>query len=187
MRNIKNNVLIITFLLFVLFACSNQRSLETETAAVKNIVETYCKADLNGARLSAKNYSKSDIHNIITVGDFTEPGWDTASLIKKYLITAVKLNEKNATVTVSYDALGEITGTEEVILNKKTEECTFDLVKINGKWKLKNPYDLNPHISINTAIKHIEELYNAEKACHHPQAPAIIIKLNKMKKDNYGM
>jgi hypothetical protein len=175
------NLLIVLGVMLLLPACTNkQTSFEAESTAAKSLVETYCKADLNGANLSTDNFLKSGLSSFLVSGEFESPGWDTVSLIIKYTITYSKVNGKEAIITVSYDTLGEIPGAEEVTIDKRIENYNFKLVKIDGKWRLKTPYDLKPHISIDTAIRHIQVLYKTEKEAQ-PNAPKVIQRLKQLK------
>ena len=176
-----HKLLVFIVLMFALSACTNkEKNQEAEASAVKNLVETYCRADSNGANLSSDNYLKSGLPGFMVAGDFESPGWDTVSLIKKYSITSVKVNGKIATVIVTYDTLGEVPGAEKVTIDKKNENYSFNLVKNDEKWKLKTPYDLQPHILVDTAIIHIQELYETQKESQ-PNAPAVIQRLKQLK------
>ncbi len=166
--------------LLVLSACTKQeKTADADKAAVKSLMKKYCTADLNGVNLSTENFLKSGISSFMVAGDSEPPGWDTVTLIKEYAVTSVELHGTTATATVSYDVLGEVPGAEEVAIDKKKVQYSFRLVKKEGIWKLVTPSDLQPHVSVPTALQHIQNLYDTQKE-NQPKAPYVMQRLKQL-------
>jgi hypothetical protein len=154
---------------------------EASIKAVRTLVETYCIADFDGANLSTENYRKSSLPMFVLVGENEAPGWDTVSLVKAFTIKAVDVKGETATAVVSFDVLGEVPGAQRVNANRREEAYTFRLKKVDGRWKLILPADLQPHISVDTAISHIQGLYETEKESQS-NAPKVIERLRELKR-----
>lgn len=154
--------------------------LSSDTLAVRSLVQKYCEAEFHGATLGTKSYKKSGLDKfIIHEKGHAAPGWDTVTLIRKFNIISVKVAPRHAMVSVEYNLLGEV-DTLEVRINQKIEKYNFRLIKKNGEWKLIEPYNLRPHISIDTAINHIQSLYDTQGDVQ-PKAPEVIRKLRELK------
>jgi hypothetical protein len=155
---------------------------EAEVTSVRSIVEMYIKADLHGATLGTDNFAQSGIGKIIIPGEESSPGWDTVSLAKSYTINTIQVKKEKgrnlATASVTYELVGEVPGAVEVIEKKETENYVFRLVKQDKEWKLIEPYDLRPHVSIETVIRHLKTLLGRE---HQEKLPEVIRQLEKMK------
>jgi len=163
---------------------ARQTQLAGDSAAVRALVQRYCEADLNGAMLGTENYKKSGLDEIIVAEEgHISPGWDTVTLIKGFKILGVTMGAHQGAVQVQYEVMGELA--DEVRLDQRTEDYDFRLVKKDGHWKLIEPYDLNPHISIETAIKHMQALYEEERE-QQPQAPEVIRKLRELQSSTGG-
>lgn len=164
-------------------SCMKDSKNETSAKMVQTLVETYCKADYDGANLSTDNYKKSLLPGFVVAGEYESPAWDTVSLVKAYFIKSVEVKGENASVAVQYEVLGEVPGAQEVEVKKEKENYTFKLKKLGDSWKLITPADLKPHIAIDTAIRHIRELYETEKASQ-PNAPKVIERLQELKRSS---
>jgi hypothetical protein len=185
--------LIIGFLVIVLAAnfsllqgrADKNNQLPSDTLAVRNLVQRYCEADLRGATLSTENYRKSGLGEfIISAAGRESAGWDTATIIKGFEILSADLTPGQAVVNVKYESLGEVDSIE-IRIKRNREYYNFSLVKKSGIWKLINPYDLRPHISIETAINHIQSLYNEDKELQ-PNLYYIIRKLKELKRSEHS-
>ena len=153
--------------------------LSPDAAAVRAVVQKYCEADLRGANLSTDNYKKSGMDSFIVPGEHEPYGWDTVTVITKYKITNVEVLSGKASVKVQYDSLGELAA-DNFKADKQAETYTFKLIKKNEAWKLIDPYNLMPHIAIDTAINHLQSLYNEQKDAQR-KLPEIIKKLRELK------
>ena len=156
-----------------------------DSATVRALVQRYCEADLNGAMLGTKNYLASGLKEIIVAEEgHVSPGWDTVTLIKGFKILGVTMGAHQAAVKVRYEVIGEEDNIK-VRPHKTTKDYDFRLVKKDGQWKLIEPYNLRPHISIETSIKHRQALYEEGKE-RQPNAPEIIRKLRELQRSTGG-
>lgn len=174
--------LVLTSGIFLLRSHLEKSNKESDATAVRAVVESYIKADLNGATLGTDNFEKSGLDRILIPGEEVAPGWDNVSLVKAYKINSIQTrNEKGrqlAIVSVAYEVVGEVPGAVEVIKNNETENYQFRLVKQNKEWKLIEPYDLRPHVSIETVIKHLKNFVGDEG---QEKVPEVIHQLEEMK------
>ena len=144
------------------FAQQADLKLKNNNSADK-IIQTYCNSDFNGARLSNKNYKESGIATIIIPGEGAEPGWDTATIVSGFRLLSTSPSGKGVKITVRYNVIGELDGASEFTKDNKTEDYVFHVKQVNNAWKLVNPDDLPPHISAETAIRHLEHLVKVQK------------------------
>jgi len=114
------------------------------------------KLDFEGARLSSGSYNKSGIGDFIAPGEYRTPGWDTVVLINGYEIHKISQKSDQATVTVKYDVIGSLSN--ELTIKKQKENYKFRFKREGQRWLMVEPYDLCQHISISTAISHLEHL-----------------------------
>ena len=131
--------------IFLLRSHLGKSNQEADAAAVRAVVETYIKADLDGATLGTDNFEKSGLDRILIPGEEVASGWDNVSLVKAYKINSIQTrNEKGrqlAIATVAYEVVGEVPGAVEVVKRNETENYQFRLVKQDKEWKLIEPYD----------------------------------------------
>ena len=177
------HLIISALILLPTAACMKDSKNEANQKAVHAVVETYCRADYDGANLSTDNYKKSSLPELVVAGECEAPGWDTVSLVKAYSIKTVEVKGENASVEVQYEVLGEVPGAQEVEVKKQKENYIFRLKKVGDGWKLITPADLKPHIAIDTAIRHIKELYEMGKMTQ-PNAPKVIERLKELKRSS---
>jgi hypothetical protein len=175
--------LIIGLIILTSAACMKEPKNEANKKVVRALVETYCKADFDGANLSTDNYKKSPLPGFVISGEYEAPAWDTVSLVKAYSIRSVEVNGENASVVVMYEVLGEVPGAQEVVIKKENVNYTFTLRKQRDSWKLITPAELMPHIAVDTAIRHIRELYETQKE-FQPNAPKVIKSLQALKQSS---
>lgn len=145
----------------------------------KKVVDAFCRLDLNGGLLSTKNSKRSGICEYISLSEGPFPAWDNAILVAGYKILRVSSHNNTAEVLLRYDVIGEI-GCCELVIMKKKEETRFRLRRINGAWKIIDPNNLQPHISVETAINHLQYLVDSG-GNNQPEVPLVIEKLRKLK------
>lgn len=145
----------------------------------RKVVETFCRLDLDGGLLSTENSERSRIFDYISLTEGPFPGWDTATLVTGYKILSVSSHTDTAEVLLQYHIIGEIPG-EELVIKKRTEKSRFRLRRVNGAWKIIDPNNLRPHISIETAISHLQYLIDS-KSNESPAIPVVIEKLKMLK------
>jgi len=134
------------------------------TTGPEELMAAYCKADFEGATLSTENYNKSGIAALL---------WKVEEnlLIEGFRITSVAKKGDQSEVTVEYAVIGE--WAVDVKIKRYTERHAFQVKQVQVSWKLLDPVDLPPHISIPTAIRHIEMLMRIQE---EPEGPATIKK-----------
>jgi hypothetical protein len=163
---------------FVVAGCLQREDNQNHrTTGPEEVVATYCKADFEGATLSTKNYNKSGIAALLWKVEETGPAWDYAILIEGFRITSVAKKGDQSEVTVEYAVIGE--WAVDVKIKRHTEHHVFQVKQVQASWKLLDPVDLPPHISIPTAIRHIEMLMRIQE---EPEGPATIKKLKTLDK-----
>jgi len=182
MNNRKSIVLSSVILIILLFlpsagiSANNPKPLPESS---RELTKLFCKLDFEGARLSTDSYQKSDIAKFLVPGEFESPGWDTVVLVTKYKIEKENLNDKQASVTVSYDVIGTVSS--DLTVMKHKAPYTFRFKKQKNRWVMIEPYDLPQHISIDTAIKHLEGLLKIQGEVE-PSTTAVIEKLKQLKR-----
>ena len=145
----------------------------------KKVVETFCRFDSEGGLLSTENSKRSGIFDYISLSKGPFPAWDTATLITGYKILSVSSQSETAKVLLQYDVIGEIPG-EELVVRKMKEKTRFRLRRVDGAWKIVDPNNLRPHISIETAISHLQYLVDS-KSNESPAIPEVIEKLKMIR------
>lgn len=96
-----------------------------------SVVEKFCTADAQGARLSSKT---SDQTRSLTTWE-DEPGWDEVTIISGFKISKETYSKGKAQVTVIYDVVGKRVG----------KKVTFTLVPVDRQWKIESP-QIEPHV-----------------------------------------
>jgi hypothetical protein len=110
--------------------------------------------DQQGARLSSETSKKIDR----LTGWEEEPGWDTSTVVIGFQIVRADRNH----VVVKYQVAGDL---EDVVFNRRprTEEIRFSLTQKRGGLRIVDPL-LNPHVSPDALVKHLERLVAMEGA-----------------------
>lgn len=114
------------------------------------VVKAYLAADARGFALTS-----DDAKNTLKYTTSTDaPGWDAFSVTEAYSCKASKESDNNATVEVTYQNLGVISG-----FNFKSdpgkEVVTYKLVKEGDAWKIDEP-QLQPHVASSVAMKYLQ-------------------------------
>lgn len=156
------------------------RAAEDPNEEVKGAVETFCRLDLAGGLLSSENSKRSGIFDYISLSEGPFPAWDTVTLIEGYEVLSVSSCSDSGEVLLRYDVIGEIPGAAELVVNRQKEEVRFRLRKVGGRWKIIDPNNLLAHISIDTAISHLQSLVDSGENAM-PEISLVIEKLRKLK------
>lgn len=122
----------------------------------RQLTSVYLKHDFDGDLLSSETYKTSGLLNFIVPGEFESGGSETIILIKGYRITNASQENTKALITVEYDVIGLVT--LDVSMEKKESRYTFRCKKQDGRWMMIDPYNLSPHVSIDSAVSHYERL-----------------------------
>jgi hypothetical protein len=146
----------------------------------RQVVELFCRLDIGGGLLSTENSKLSGIFNSIVLSNGFFSAWDTVTLITGYHILFVSSNSDTAQVLVRYDVIGEIPGAAKLLLEDKQEESLFQLKRTGGAWKIVDPNNLRPHISVDTAIRHLQALVLTGDN-DQPEVSTVIEKLRTLK------
>jgi len=153
---------------------------EDRSEEQKRVVETFCRLDLAGGLLSSENSKRSGIFDYISLSDGPFPAWDSVTLVEGYELLSVSSRSDTGEVLLRYDVIGEIPGAAELVINKRKEETRFRLRRIDGMWKIIDPNNLLPHISVETAINHLQSLVDTG-GNDLPEVPLVIEKLRKLR------
>lgn len=139
---------IFCFLILVMNLASPVHACETPEKAIA----AYLQYDFDGERLG----SDVSVHIDKLTANQYEPAWDVMTLVTGYQIRSIKQNNDNAVVTVVFNKAWEIARKFKAE-SIKDEFVNILLIKIKGCWKVGPPF-YQPHVSSNTALKHLEKL-----------------------------
>lgn len=130
----------------------------TEGKTPSEVVQTYCDADYKGERMRSPR--KEDIIDKIVswyeTQERDEPGWDSFYVISGYRVGKTYTSGNKTIVEVEYEIEG-INSYPHFERFDLTAIERFHLVKVNNEWRVDDIINL-PRISIETAIRHYEEL-----------------------------
>jgi len=152
----------------VVFIASGQDSKSSVRLSPESVAKLYCQRDFDGARTKTETYSEMD-HLYLWPA---EPGWDGATLVRRYRVLSSHIDDTHAVVTVEYEALGDISAWEFKEEHKSTQvEFKLELGSKEWEWKNDEPElitsalawritapTFEPHISVPYAIKHFSSL-----------------------------
>lgn len=123
----------------------------------EEVVKQYYIADFNGVRLSGNTYAA--ITPLVSWKN--EPGWDYAFIVDKIKINKIDRQiSKDTIIEVKYHVIGIIG--EELAEYDFYEVIDFSLSNKGKQWKINAPIP-PPHISVNAAVKNLEELIKVER------------------------
>lgn len=159
-------------LVFVVTGClitaSGQDSKSSVRLSPESVVKLYCQKDFDGARTTSKTLPEVD--HLYLWPD--EPGWNTATLVRRYRVLSSRVDSSHAVVTVEYETLGDISAWALKEEHKSTRvEFKLELgnkewgwkndqrvlVTSNMAWRITAPI-IPPHISIPFAKKYFTSL-----------------------------
>jgi len=167
-------------LAFLITACLVTAATDSKSrvrSSPESIVKEYCQKDFDGARTSSQTYSQVD-HLYLWP---EEPGWDTVTIVKSYRIVSSQMRGNHAVVTVEYQTLGDIGGSE-FLEDHTSTKVAFKLELGSKEWTWKNDEPvlevsnlawritypiMQPHISVPYAIKHVASLVSTENDPEH--------------------
>src|SRR3989338_1696734 len=132
MRN-SNVLFLISFCISCAVSCTSVRPSPSERLAAMDspseTVERYCMLDSKGHRLSSLTYAP--IRELMAwLDDRGEPGWDCFKVISGYKITNEKILEGRALVTVRYNVLKTVCGTDDLGKERGVEDIGVILEKL---------------------------------------------------------
>jgi hypothetical protein len=145
----------------------------------QTVVAAYCRADCEGATLSSENYTKSYIPDLLLKREPIGPAWDIAVLIEGFRIVSVSSTADESEVTVEFFVVADWEGIIGLKVEKRTDRHVFKLRRVQNEWKLLDPVDLPPHISLATAIRHTEMLLKIQREVQ-PDAPEVIRRMKAL-------
>jgi len=121
-------------------------------------VRDFCRMDLRGVRLSSKHPSAQKFARLLAAdGEFPE---EPVKIVAAFHVRTVSENDDAATVHVTYDLLGQLTGALEsdgITLQRASEDVEFSLLRADGLWKVK-AFDFPPHVSARALRYHIRDV-----------------------------
>jgi hypothetical protein len=158
MRLKSRRILLLTALLLLQPCCSTALASAPKPLSPSQSVRDFCRLDFQGVRLSSKHPSAQKFaHLLAGDGEFPE---EPVKIVAAYHVLAVSENDGTATVHVTYELLGQLTGALEsdgITLQRASEEVEFSLLRANGLWKVK-PFDFPPHVSARALRDHIRDV-----------------------------
>lgn len=134
----------------VLFSARTPAEPPAEPQTPVEVVKAYLRTDARGL------FSPwDDVKNLLKYTTFADaPGWDAFTVTEAYSCEAGKESGNNATVEVTYQNLGVISG-----FNFKSdpgkEVVTYKLIKEGGAWKIDEP-QLQPHVASPVAMEYLQ-------------------------------
>lgn len=105
-----------------------------EAPGPREVVRNFCQLDADGARWDSETVGQ--VWPLVAWEEI--PDTDIAVVISSFRIVSLKETGNKAIVTVKYNVLGTLGG-EGFALERRSETIKFQLLKINGKWKIVNP------------------------------------------------
>lgn len=121
-------------------------------------VRDFCRMDLQGVRLSSQHPSAQKFALLLAGdGEFPE---EPIKIVTAFHVRSVSENDDAATVHVTYDLLGQLTGALEsdgLTLQRASEDVEFSLLRAGGFWKVK-AFDFSPHVSKRALRDHIRDV-----------------------------
>lgn len=121
-------------------------------------VRDFCRMDFQGVRLSSRHPAAQKFARLLAEGsEFPE---EPVKIVAAFHVLSVSENDDAATVRVTYDLLGELTGALEsdgLTLQRTSEDVDFVLLRANGLWKVK-AFDFPPHVSARALRDHIRDV-----------------------------
>ncbi|MFA6148236.1 MAG: hypothetical protein WC899_08515 [bacterium] len=125
-----------------------------EILSPEDVLDKYMKMDMEGYRI----YDNNDIYELTDWN--ADPGYDVEVIIRGYKRGKTIFKGNKALIRVRYDVVGFVNGgvnwepydgkhlTEN---NKGQIDIIYELIRKNGKWKIRNPNPF-PHISLATSL-----------------------------------
>lgn len=124
------------------------------------VVRQYCQLDMNGTRLSSQN---PYVDRISALGTWPiEPGWDSAIVVKDFVIVRAHTGQRISSVVVRYTLLGQMTGSRVTPASQRVQVVKFFLERSGNAWKIKRPL-IPPHVSVQAAVAALCDLLSGEK------------------------
>ena len=151
-------VLFFAVLLFLQPCYSTARASAPKPAGPARSVRDFCRMDFRGVRLSSKHPSAPKFARLLAEGgEFPE---EPVKIVAAFHVLSVSENEGSATVHVTYEILGQLTGALEsdgITLQRASEDVEFSLLRADGLWKVKM-FDFSPHVSARALRDHIRDV-----------------------------
>lgn len=121
-------------------------------------VRDFCRMDLQGVRLTSKHPSAQKFARLLAGdGEFPE---EPVKIVAAFHVLSVSETDGAATVHVTYELLGQLTGALEsdgLTLQRASEDVEFSLLRADGLWKVK-AFEFPPHVSARALRDHIRDV-----------------------------
>lgn len=137
------------FVVLLISACSSLAEYHNDP---KNVVAKYCAADLVGANAHTESWRRH-IQPLTTWTD--APGWDYLIVVARYTVNEIRRSEEQSEVVVEYEIKGELDG-HNFSPRNAMEKIVYKLTNNRDGWKINDPRP-PPHVSINTALRLLEQ------------------------------
>jgi hypothetical protein len=128
-------------------------------------LKQFCELDSKGARLTADGWKQSDKFFVTT----TNPNFGKAIVVRDYVISAPEIEGNSALFYVEYIYMGQLDQQARYadipnIPSQMKVRVEFRLIRTGKDWKINTPSPV-PHITIDAAVAHVQELQiNAKSA-----------------------
>jgi len=131
-----------------------------------DVVETFCREDFNGARLSGRT---SRIMDALVGWELIGPGGDSFTIVDGYQVSIVESTPDTVKVRVEYEVLGTQNATKyspfmttwyDSIYHERIKTPVLTLVVRFGAWHIIDP-QLDPRVSPEAALEFIKELIDS--------------------------
>jgi hypothetical protein len=133
--------------------CSTSHAASADPA---DVVRKYCQLDYQGHRLTGTAWKQ--VAELVAWEN--ESGWDTATVVAGFRISAEQKKGKQWVVTVVFDVLGTMVG-DSFHEKHEPETVAFYLTRSHSKWRIQRPV-IMPHVSIAAMRANLRELLNEE-------------------------
>ncbi|HEU5351646.1 MAG TPA: hypothetical protein VFU55_08615 [Terracidiphilus sp.] len=91
-----------------------------------------------------------------------EPGWDSATVVRKFDISPASKGHRTSSVEVRYTVLGQMAGARVTRVRQHEELVTFVLAQHGDAWKIERPL-IRPHVSVQAAATALRNILSDEK------------------------
>lgn len=151
-------VLFLTALLVLQPCYSNALASAPKPSSPFQSVRDFCRMDLQGVRLSSKHPSARKFARLLAgEGEFPE---EPVKIVAAFHVLSVSETDGAATVHVTYELLGQLTGgleSDGITLQRASEDVEFSLLRADRLWRVK-AFDFPPHVSARALCDHIRNV-----------------------------
>ncbi|MGI9103700.1 MAG: hypothetical protein ACR2IF_14775 [Terriglobales bacterium] len=147
-------------LLIVSIGSFAQIRLERRGNEARNTVQSYCRLDYDGARLTKDGWTRLRPLSMWK----QNPDWQGFTVVSQYEIIAAEQGLRGATVAVKYPVLGSFIVGEGYTSEPATEVTTFRLKETDDAWRIDSiEPNMRPHVSKLRALTWLKGAASSEQ------------------------